>query len=949
MQRSTILSSLQPKNRPSLWVLFFALLGFALRVQRLDFQPLWGDEGWSFYLALQPLPDLLALTAGDIHPPLYYLLLKGWLALVGVGAEEARLLSVIFGTLLIPSLYLLGRRLFERWVGVTGAAVVALMPLAIYYSQEVRMYGLVTLLAALSVYFFAGLARLVGTPTQLTRKSGRLQLAGYVLVTGAACYTHYYAALIIGAQALYGLGLYFRNNETFSLNKLLKVLRPFIGVGLLYLPWLIYLGPRLNAYVENKRDVEGYLPLNLLRFFGDHFVAFSLGQLSTAWRPYLLAALPFALVAVLGFLAALYFNRNRPYLYPFLYLFGPMLVGYGVNLIFPFNPPYFERTLLLAAPAYWLFLAAGLVWLGQRQAWLAGLTGLLLLLLTTVSLLGFYSEPRYPEADYRPLLADIAARASPDDTLLASYQWQVGFYEAYLPEPRPRLFTVPGWGKGWAGAVGQAQLRQDMANIFAQSPRLWFPAYQASGHIWEDQAEAVIAEVGYPALLSWYSPETKLSLAGAPPETWAVGPTANFNDALELTASRVGLGPYETGRGIIPVELTWRKRQSLGSEHWVNLRLVDAAGRTWASRDSAPLAGQRFFTDLSLGDVLADRHGLLVSAGMPPGVYRLFLGVRRESDAQPLDLRDTQGQPAGAELLLGEVTIIDPEPPVASAALPVQVAMGASFGQTARLVGYSLGHGPFKAGQALPLTLFWQALVDQPGSLVVSLELRDGAGQPVVSTQPEPIRPTSTWLRDILLRDPQEMLLPPTLPPGEYQLSLALLGPNGEPLTVEGQEQLWLTSIETIDRPHNFEAPAPRTNLDVLFGGQARLVGLDLPQTEVEAGGQLPLTLYWQAVQPFERSWKVFVHLIDSQGNIVAQQDQIPGAGQFPTTGWLPNEYLSDAYTLPIPPDVGGDSQGYHLRLGFYDANDFSRLPVIEDEQVVGDNVVLAEWPIFIK
>src|SRR5688572_11068842 len=143
----------QLKIRPAYWLLLFTGLGFGLRVQGLSFQPLWGDEGWSFYLASQPLGQLLNLTALDIHPPLYYIFLKSWLFLTGPGAEEARFLSVIAGTLLIPVIGLLGRRWFNGLAGIMGAAVTALAPLAIYYSQETRVYGWVTLLGAMSVYF----------------------------------------------------------------------------------------------------------------------------------------------------------------------------------------------------------------------------------------------------------------------------------------------------------------------------------------------------------------------------------------------------------------------------------------------------------------------------------------------------------------------------------------------------------------------------------------------------------------------------------------------------------------------------------------------------------------------------------------------------------------------------------------------------------------------------
>ena len=111
----------------------------------------------------------------------------------------------------------------------------------------------------------------------------------------------------------------------------------------------------------------------------------------------------------------------------------------------------------MAAPAYWLFIAVGLVWLWDWQAVLGGVMVVAMLLVTTVSLISFYTLPRYPHEDYRPLLRDIAARATQQDTLLASYQWQLGFYHAYLPVPQPRFFAVPGWGEGWAGDKGRPQ------------------------------------------------------------------------------------------------------------------------------------------------------------------------------------------------------------------------------------------------------------------------------------------------------------------------------------------------------------------------------------------------------------------------------------------------------------------------------------------------------------
>jgi hypothetical protein len=199
----------------------------------------------------------------------------------------------------------------------------------------------------------------------------------------------------------------------------------------------------------------------------------------------------------------------------------------------------------------------------------------------------------------------------------------------------------------------------------------------------------------------------------------------------------------------------------------------------------------------------------------------------------------------------------------------------------------------------------------------------------------------------MLLRDPYDLSLPPALDPGDYRLVVALLGPEQTRLAVNEEDQLLLTEVAVIDRPHIFETPTPQITLDVNFGDQARLVGMDLPHPKVKAGNNLPLTLYWQALAPFDRSWKVFVHLIDGEGNIVGQQDQIPGAGQFPTTSWLPEEYLVDSYNLTIPADTPPGQQIYRLEIGLYDLN--GRLPITEAGKIVADHLVLENWPISVE
>ena len=93
------------------------LLAYALRLYRLDGQSLWWDEGISLHLATSSLGEIVRDRLANIHPPLYFFLLKGWLGLVGVSAFTGRALSVLAG-LLPVALAFAAARAWSRHAGL---------------------------------------------------------------------------------------------------------------------------------------------------------------------------------------------------------------------------------------------------------------------------------------------------------------------------------------------------------------------------------------------------------------------------------------------------------------------------------------------------------------------------------------------------------------------------------------------------------------------------------------------------------------------------------------------------------------------------------------------------------------------------------------------------------------------------------------------------------------
>jgi predicted membrane-bound mannosyltransferase len=164
--------------RNAILVTAITCAGLALRVIRLDMQPLWWDEGYSVFFATRDFGTMLDRTARDIHPPLYYALLQYWMMPFGKSQVALRLFSVLIGVLAIPLLYVLARRLFPKpRIALISALILAIAPLHIYYSQEIRMYGLVTLLGLASIYLFVILLELQPGKTKTA-----VVASGYILV-----------------------------------------------------------------------------------------------------------------------------------------------------------------------------------------------------------------------------------------------------------------------------------------------------------------------------------------------------------------------------------------------------------------------------------------------------------------------------------------------------------------------------------------------------------------------------------------------------------------------------------------------------------------------------------------------------------------------------------------------------------------------------------------------
>ena len=209
---------------PGLALLAVALAGCAVGLVRgVRSGPLWLDETLSVEIARLPLSQLHDALRTDGAPPLYYLLLKGWMALLGTGTVAVRLLTVLLVPIALALAWRLGARRGERAAAVGSVAVLAALPWTMRYGSETRMYLLVVVLVLAAALALEA----------VHRTGSRRAVALLAVLTGGLLLTHYWALFLAAAVGLAHLpGLVRRRGAAVRV-----VLALALG-GVLFLPWL---------------------------------------------------------------------------------------------------------------------------------------------------------------------------------------------------------------------------------------------------------------------------------------------------------------------------------------------------------------------------------------------------------------------------------------------------------------------------------------------------------------------------------------------------------------------------------------------------------------------------------------------------------------------------------------------------------------------------------------
>lgn len=729
------------------------LLAFALRVYRLGDQNIWWDEGYSVYVARHSLDTLTTLAAADTHPPLYYWLLHLWMGLGGQTEFALRFPSVVFGVLAVAGVCRLGRYLTRdqrptttELVAVLAALLLAINRFHVWWSQEIRMYGLATMWTTATLLLLVRcLSRMAGMASPPNKTSYRLLIIGdwllYALAVTAGMYSLYLFIFVAGAEAVFILWMAWRQ-ERRRVPLLIGWGSAMIATVLALLPWLLYMVPRLKSWSAASQ----FSPLTYLQVA---WTALTLGLTEHVER-YVLLNVVFAAILFAGALAA-HVQRATFYLSTCVLLIP--LGGVFILLTLPqgffYRPPLEARYQLLAVPTVCLLLAASVGAMWRWRRWIGAVAAMTVVIPMVWVLPGYYQD-RHLRDDLQTMTRAIEAYAEPGDALLLVSGDRFPLFNFRYDVLRARA-TLPAVTTFPVRRITPADVEQLLVPLAQAHRRVWLAEVEKNLQdpdgllgAWLEQNRQLVwrEEYGYNRLTLYSTDDEPPSITDCKGEhrLWAeVGDALFWGYDLPVHEVR----PGDVAR--------WVGYFKVGAPFTLTVSLNDARGRVLQTRDY-------WLEPQGPGDMTRVRFDVPVYSRTPPGDYHFALAPLH---SQPVDMPlRIAGTP--------------PLETLKSVPNPGDVRLGSFI----HLIGYQAPTS-IEPGDQMQVKLYWQTQDKIAEHYTVFVQLIGAEFNPRTNgplwaghdSQPlDGGYPTPQWFVNVPVADAHVLTVPPDIPAGDYEL-----------------------------------------------------------------------------------------------------------------------------------------------------------------------------------
>jgi len=319
--------------------------------------------------------------------------------------------------------------------------------------------------------------------------------------------------------------------------------------------------------------------------------------------------------------------------------------------------------------------------------------------------------------------------------------------------------------------------------LIGDSTRPWYTYRKDTWEHWRASGyfDSIVERDGYFLLQK----KTIIDPASQVDNGWALlGKTNNINSfnipaglRFENALTFVGYARVPSGRVRAGEKLRlvaeWRADEKSQKNYIVLARVMDTQGHVWAEDDRQPIISTELW---SMGDIVRDEYDLSLPSFMPPGEYRFSLGVWDPGVERRLSITDSRGNGKGIETDVAVVRIDKAAETTPASYIAIESPKYVDMNEI-RFLGNSPLPETLAPGESFQIGLYWRARAKPRGDYLVAVQLRDANDRVAFEQSARPAAdsyPTTQWDEGEVLLDWHDLTIPNSLPPGDYQIFIAL-------------------------------------------------------------------------------------------------------------------------------------------------------------------------------
>lgn len=469
-------------------ILTVGLVTFAaISLWTISKSSIWFDEAFGAYMIHFNFLEVARYTATDVHPPVYYWLLKLWSMLFGNTELALRSMSVLFAAVAMVFGYLLTHRLFGKNAARTSLLFMALAPMMVRYGQEMRMYALVTAIAMAATYVL----------TFAVESKRRLPWVVYGLLVSLGMWTHYFSAVVWIAHWAWrayvvraGLGKKAKGfvKAFFSRE---WILAHIVAVGA-FVPWLPFLARQIFDVQVNGFWIPPVTPATIPNFLTNVLYYLDVDKVESWAALVFMAVFVGMTVLAVRVWSALDGERRKKYALVLALAFIPAVLLFVMSMP-PLRPSFVDRYLVPSTLGISLFIGVTLA-LGStmlrpkaRTAATLVIAGAMLFGVWNVYQLGNYNKTLHTSNNTRQTIEKIVQKATPGQPIIADSPWL--FYEAvFYATPEHPVYFLDSSTDYKYGSLDMLQYNdqhkiKDIAAFMRRHPVVWYLGRPGSGQL----------------------------------------------------------------------------------------------------------------------------------------------------------------------------------------------------------------------------------------------------------------------------------------------------------------------------------------------------------------------------------------------------------------------------------------------------------------------------------